>query len=85
MTRADWPSSLKGSTVRLKPVRRTENFTNPGSARGPGQNLPSGETGRVPDIQSQLEGLLDQVWRCEADWRLNDRIDLAVRVTRRAT
>ena len=79
MTRADWPSSLKGSTVRLKPV-----FTNPGPARGPGQNLPSGETGRVPDIQSQLEGLLDQVWRCEADWRPNDRIDLAVRVTRRA-
>jgi len=80
MTRADWPSSLKGSTVRLKPVRRTENFTNAGPGRGPGQNLPPGETGRVPDIQSQL----DQVWRCEADWRLNDRIDLAVRVTRRA-
>ena len=66
-------------------MRRTENFTNPGRARGPGQNLPSRETGRVPDIQSQLEGLLDQVWACEADWRLNDRIDLAVRVTRRAT
>ena len=28
-----------------------------------------------PDLQTQLESLLDQVWRSEADWRLNDRID----------
>ncbi len=28
-----------------------------------------------PDLQSQFESLLDQVWRCEADWRLYDRID----------
>jgi hypothetical protein len=28
-----------------------------------------------PDLQSQLESLLDQVWRSEADWRLYDRID----------
>jgi hypothetical protein len=28
-----------------------------------------------PDLQTQLESLLDQVWRCEADWRLYDRID----------
>jgi hypothetical protein len=27
------------------------------------------------DLQSQFESLLDQVWRCEADWRLYDRID----------
>src|SRR4030088_146624 len=33
----------------------------------------------VPDVQTQLETLLDQVWRCEADWRLDDRINLAVR------
>ena len=28
-----------------------------------------------PDLYTQLESLLDQVWRCEADWRLYDRID----------
>ncbi len=28
-----------------------------------------------PDLQTQFESLLDQVWRCEADWRLYDRID----------
>jgi hypothetical protein len=28
-----------------------------------------------PDLQSQFESLLDQVWRCEANWRLYDRID----------
>jgi hypothetical protein len=28
-----------------------------------------------PDLQSQFESLLDQVWRCEADWRFYDRID----------
>jgi len=28
-----------------------------------------------PDLQSQFESLLDQVWRSEADWRLYDRID----------
>ncbi len=28
-----------------------------------------------PDLRTQLESLLDKVWRCEADWRLYDRID----------
>lgn len=31
-----------------------------------------------PDIQSQFESLLDQVWRSEADWRLWDRVDAFV-------
>lgn len=63
-----------------------ENLTNQedGPTPGPGQTLVTGETGRPPDIQTQLEALLDQVWRCEADWRLNDRIDLAVRRARTA-
>jgi hypothetical protein len=30
------------------------------------------------DLQTQLEDLLDQVWESEADWRLNDRIDLSL-------
>jgi hypothetical protein len=40
-----------------------------------------GERGRsdVPDLRTQWESLLDQVWRSEADWRLWDRLDAAVR------
>jgi hypothetical protein len=32
----------------------------------------------APDLHSQLESMLDQVWRSEADWRLLDRLDAAV-------
>ncbi|HXM71754.1 MAG TPA: hypothetical protein VN940_00855 [Candidatus Dormibacteraeota bacterium] len=32
----------------------------------------------APDLQTQLESLLDQVWQSEADWRLWDRVDAAV-------
>jgi hypothetical protein len=32
-----------------------------------------------PDLPTQLEAILDQVWRSEADWRLDDLIDLATR------
>lgn len=31
----------------------------------------------APDLHSQFETLLDQVWRSEADWRLWDRLDAA--------
>jgi len=31
------------------------------------------------DLQTQLEALLDQVWRCEAAWRREDRVDRAIR------
>lgn len=31
----------------------------------------------APDLQSQLEALLDQVWDSEAEWRFDDRIALA--------
>jgi len=34
------------------------------------------------DLHSQLEELLDSVWRAEADWRFNDRIDLALKQNR---
>ena len=37
----------------------------------------------VPDAQTQLETLLDQVWRCEAEWRFDDRLDLATRLGHR--
>jgi hypothetical protein len=32
----------------------------------------------TPDLQSQLEALLDTVWNAEENWRLDDRIDLAL-------
>ncbi len=31
----------------------------------------------APDLHTQFESLLDQVWRSESDWRLWDRIDAA--------
>jgi hypothetical protein len=37
----------------------------------------------IPDLQTQYEALLDCVWDEEADWRLDDRIDLATRRPRR--
>lgn len=32
------------------------------------------------DLATQLEDILRAVWEAEADWRLCDRIDLAVRL-----
>jgi len=32
----------------------------------------------VPDLQTQFEQLLNTVWEAEANWRLDDRIDLAL-------
>lgn len=32
----------------------------------------------MPDLHTQLESMLDQVWRSEADWRLWDRLDAAL-------
>lgn len=29
----------------------------------------------APDLHTQFESMLDQVWRSEADWRLWDRLD----------
>jgi len=37
---------------------------------------PDAET--APDHQTQLEELLNTVWDAEANWRLDDRIDLAL-------
>jgi hypothetical protein len=35
-----------------------------------------------PDLQTQLEELLSAVWEAEDEWRLDDRIDLALRIRR---
>lgn len=34
----------------------------------------------APDLHTQLESMLDQVWRSEADWRLFDRLDASVKL-----
>lgn len=31
------------------------------------------------DLPAELESLFHTVWQCEKDWRLDDRIDLALR------
>jgi hypothetical protein len=33
-----------------------------------------------PDLATQLEALLDAVWVAEANWRFDDRLDLALGV-----
>ena len=32
----------------------------------------------APDLHTQLESMLDQVWKSESDWRLWDRLDASV-------
>jgi hypothetical protein len=32
----------------------------------------------IPDLQTQLEDLLNVVWEAESSWRLDDKIDLAL-------
>ena len=44
--------------------------------------VPHARRHEVPDLHSQLEELLNQVWRCEAEWRFDDRLDLARRRSR---
>jgi hypothetical protein len=44
--------------------------------------LPDRPNRDAPDVQTQFETLLDQVWRCEAEWRFDDRLDLATRLRR---
>ena len=39
---------------------------------------PSTPRPAAPDLHSQLEELLNTVWDAEANWRLDDRIDLAL-------
>ena len=34
----------------------------------------------APDLATQLEALLDAVWQAEANWRFDDRLDLALGV-----
>ena len=36
----------------------------------------------TPDLHTQLEAILDSVWDAEANWSLDDRIDLATKTHR---
>lgn len=38
----------------------------------------------VPDLHTQLEEVLSSVWAAEANWRLDDRIDLSLGKRRRS-
>ncbi len=48
--------------------------------RKPRSNSPREDL--ILDLHSQLEELLNEVWRCEAEWRFDDRLDLARQQTR---
>ena len=37
------------------------------------------ESREIPDLATQFESLLDAVWQCEREWRLDDRIALSLR------
>jgi hypothetical protein len=34
------------------------------------------QDGKDGDLEDQLESLFDTVWRCERQWRVDDRFDL---------
>ncbi len=36
----------------------------------------------APDLHTQLEAIFDAVWKGEADWRFNDRLDMAFKQRR---
>jgi len=43
----------------------------------PRESEPTALCDEAPDLQTQFEDLLHSVWLAEANWRMNDRIDLA--------
>ncbi|TMC10082.1 MAG: hypothetical protein E6J41_09230 [Chloroflexi bacterium] len=43
----------------------------------PRESEPTALCDEAPDLQTQFEDLLHGVWLAEANWRMNDRIDLA--------
>jgi hypothetical protein len=42
----------------------------------------AGHRYEVPDLQTQFEEILNTVWRAEANWRLDDRLDMALKIRR---
>jgi len=41
------------------------------------------ENATSQELQVQLESLLDMVWQCERQWRIDDRFDLMLGSRRR--
>jgi hypothetical protein len=50
--------------------------------REPMDGKPGSGAPDAPDLASQLEDLFHQVWSSEANWALDDRIDLSLRIRR---
>jgi hypothetical protein len=71
--------AIPGSADGLRSEKRMEGPRPTGRVR---PALIARTGGDVPDAHTQLEALLDQVWRCEAGWRFDDRMDLASRLHR---
>ena len=72
---------FNGGAVRLLPLEGTE--WPGGRPRRRFRGLSSRaffEEDAVPDLRSQLEAVLDAVWASEANWRFDDRLDLAERL-----
>jgi hypothetical protein len=46
-----------------------------------GSQTRAGWNPAASELQSLLEDLRVHVWECEAEWRLDDRIDMAVRAS----
>jgi hypothetical protein len=66
--------AIHWSADALLPQRKAQTAT---TARTVTTAHPDRPNRDVPDVQTQLETLLDQVWRCEAEWRFDDLLDLA--------
>ncbi len=49
--------------------------------RAPTAHRPAPAAGGV-DLQSQFAGILDAVWKAEAEWRFDDRLDMALKMPR---
>ena len=68
------------------PPDRTR-WQDPQRAQAPSPHLvrpaPRVVTSSDPDLQSQFEAILDTVWVAEANWRFDDRLDMALRTPRR--
>lgn len=56
----------------------------PRRALAPQRHAPAPAAGGV-DLHSQFEDILDVVWKAEAEWRFDDRLDMALKVPREAS
>jgi hypothetical protein len=75
--------AVKQITAKVVAVLSCTNVSSAGTVKkmqkGKGDRR-QGSGNDLPDLRSQWESLLDQVWRSEAEWRLWDRLDAAVRI-----